>query len=1148
MQKIAYAKILCLPGSLRQVRLRYLAKQNLRVMKLILLLLTVTFLQVSAIGYSQEVTLRKKNASLEKIFEDIYKQTGYQFVYTYDLLHNANKISIDAKNEPLKKVLETCFKDQPFTYVLMGKAVVVKRKNTSSISPIKALPPIEVSGKVTDSLGNPLIGVTVKAKEGGTGTVTDANGNYSITVPDDAVLVVSYVGYQTKEISVNGREEIDVVLNSSVSELEQLVVVGYGTQKKKNITGALSSVDFKNHELESLPVTDVGQALSGKVSGVRIIQNNGQPGSNSTIQIRGVNSISANSSPLIVVDGNPLPHYNLNMINPADIESVDILKDAASAAIYGSRATNGVVLITTKSAKRGKPQVSLNYSYGIQKLIRKMGVMNAEEYAQAAIDAAQNGWIDHGGDPNAPNTFAARGDYKYMWPKQLEHSENLPNTDWQDVIFRTAPIQKINLRVSGSSEGGETTYSLSVGHIRQKGILINSNFKKYSLNTSISYKVNNWLKVGGMANLIYGNRRLPYNRIIEWAYQYPSIYPVYDKATGHLGGPVNQGFPNWSDILFRPRNGHPLYRIHDEITQNRINSLGNVFADFNILQGLDFRTTFNYYYHRIDNSNYAAINHDLGPGSQSQGVKDVNWDKLLSYNWQNRLTYTNDFHDHHLKAMLGFEYNQDNSYGVSAQRQGFGNDLIPYLTAGKDITGASESASESVLVSTFGRVNYNFKDKYLISASLRYDGSSRFGPNNKWGAFPSISAGWHISNEPFMNLLSSVSNLKIRASYGVTGNNNFGDYRWLSVLTERRVAFGNNLSITYEPSGFTNKNLKWEKTNEFDFGIDLGLFNNRITFTGDYYRSISDNLLLNVPIPAVTGFTNNFQNSGKLENKGFELSLITHNLIGEFKWTTNFNFSHNKSKIIALGRNNSTQIFDVEDGLLQINKVGKPLYSFYTYVFDGVYNNQKEIDADPVSYPGADPGDGKYVDVNNDGLLNSEDRKIIGNSEPDFTWGITNTFNYKRFEFSFVFQGSKGGLTYDENVRRSMRWHEGRNYLKEMVHRWRSPDDPGDGMHRKLTTELNGRILIGSSDWLFPIGYIRLKFLTFGYTFNQTLLSKIGLRQLRLYISGQNLFTITDSPIPDPESNNGGGARGRGITGYAYPTAKIYSIGINVSF
>ncbi len=1007
-----------------------------------------------------------------------------------------------------------------------------------------------ITGTVTDGQsGEALPGVNILVKGTSTGTSTDAQGAYELTVESlQDTLVVSFIGYQTQDVPIKGRTEISIEMQSQTITGEEMVVVGYGTQNEENITGAQSSINFENQELETQPVTDVGQALSGKVAGVQIIQSSGQPGSSSTIQIRGVNSISAESSPLIVVDGNPLPNYNLNMVNPTDVESIQILKDAASTAIYGSRAANGVVLITTKSGNPGKTQISLNYSYGMQRVIRKLDVMNASEYAQAAIDAAQNGWVDSGGDPDAPNTFEARGNYTYMWPEALEQPENLPNTDWQDVIYRTVPVQKTNLSVSGGSEEG-TTYSLSGGYINQKGIVINSNFQKYSLNTRIDNKVNNWLEVGGTANLVYGNRRLPYNRTVEWANQYPSIYPVYDEETGYLGSPTTEGFEEWSGgLLFRPFNGHPLYRANDDITENRINGLGNLFADFNITQGLNFQTTLNYYYQDEERNNYAAIDHDLGPTSFSEGQKNVNQDRTNSYNWQNRLTYINDFNSHNLNATLGFEYNKDMYYSTFTQRRGYSNDLVHYLTAGQEITGASENVTERVLISAFGRVNYNFKSKYLASASLRYDGSSRFGPNNRWGAFPAFSVGWRVSNEPFMNSVSAVNNLKLRASYGLTGNDNFADYRWISSLNEQRVALGDFLGTTYEPTGFTNRNLEWERTAQLNLGINLGLFDSRITFKGDYYRSVSDQLLLNVPIPAITGFTNNFQNSGKLENRGFEIDLATRNLTGQFNWTTNFNFSHNQSEILALGRGNATQFFDIGNGFSQINRVGNPIYSFFTYVFDGVYKNQAEIDADPASYPGADPGDGKYVDVNNDGQLTPADRKIVGGYEPDFTWGLTNTFNYKGFDFSFLFQGVDGGLVHDTNIRRSMRYHEGRNYLGEMVNRWRSPENPGDGQHRKLTTVFNGRRLIGNSDWLFPASYIRLKNLTLGYTLNQALLSNLGMSQLRVYFTGRNLLTISDSPIPDPESNNGGGTRNRAISGYAYPTAKIYSFGVNISF
>lgn len=1006
-----------------------------------------------------------------------------------------------------------------------------------------------ITGKVTDGeTGEPLPGVNILAKGTSNGTISDIDGSYTLTVEDQVTtLIFSSIGYLSQEIEIGGRSVIDVVLALDVQSLEEVVVVGYGTQQKSHLTGAVGSVKM-DQELQSRPMVEFGQAMYGKVPGVQVINSNGRPGSSSSIQIRGINSISANSSPLIVIDGVPLPNYDLNLINPADIESIEVLKDAASAAIYGSRAANGVVLVSTKNGQSGKAKVTVNYSYGLQETIDKIEVMNSAEYAQASIDAAQNGWIESGGDPNAPNTIEARGHYKYTWPEELENPESLPNTDWQDLIFRVAPMQKIDLNVSGGNEN--MNYMISGGYVRQQGIVINSDYDKYSFNFKTSSKVTDWAEVGGMLNVVYDHENEPFNRIVEWAVQYPSVYPVYGRD-GYLGEPsTTEGFENYDAILFRAVNGHPLYRINDDIQHRRFNSLGNIFAKVDLLPGLSFRSTLNYYYRRVDNTNYQAIDHNMGPNYFTEGAMIVDEDRTLNYNLQNLLTYDKTFGAHQLSALLGFEYYKDDFYGTNAQRRGYNNDLIPYLSGGQNIFQATDNATERVLISYFSRVNYNFNGKYLVSASLRRDGSSRFGPNNKWGYFPSLSLGWIVSDEAFMSNLETISNLKLRASYGFTGNDQFADYRWIGSMSQGRVAFGNNLGATYYPSGFTNPDLEWERTQQLNLGLDIGLFNNRVMLESDYYTSRSDGLLLDVPVPSVTGFTTIFRNIGELENRGVELNLTTHNLTGNLTWSSQLNFSRNRNKVLSLGEDDAPMIYAPGFGMESINMIGQPVFNFYGYQYAGVYMNQAEVDADPARYESAVPGDGRYEDVNKDGVLNSDDRTVIGNFAPDFTWGITNNFSYKGFDLSFLFQGVQGNEVFDNNIHRSMLYHEGRNYYKEVVNRWRSEEEPGDGYHYKLTVDLDGLEKTASSYWIVDGSYFRLKSLTLGYTFSPDLLERISLGSLRVYFNGMNLFTVKNSPVFDPENFNGGATEAwrRGVAHSPYPTAKIYSLGLNVGF
>lgn len=1006
-----------------------------------------------------------------------------------------------------------------------------------------------VRGTVTDGeTGEGLPGVNILAKGTTNGTISDMNGAYSLTVGDDVeTLIFSSIGFVSQEITLSGRSVIDVTLSPDVQSLEEIVVVGYGTQQKSHLTGAVGSVKM-DQELQSRPMVEFGQAMYGKVPGVQVISGNGRPGSSSSIQIRGINSISANSSPLIVIDGVPLPNYDLNLINPADIESIEVLKDASSAAIYGSRGANGVVLVSTKSGQSGKAKVSLNYSYGLQQEVDRIEVMNSAEYAQASIDAAQNGWVDTGGDPNAPNTIEARGHYKYMWPQELENPDGLNDTDWQDVVFRVAPLQKIDLNVSGGTE--KMNYMISGGYVKQKGIVVNSDYSKYSFNFKTSANVSDRIKIGGMLNVVYDHEDEPFNRIVEWAVQYPSVYPVYGR-NDYLGDPTTTpGFENYDAILFRAKNGHPLYRITDDIQHQRFNSLGNIFGQIDLLPGLTFRSTMNYFYQRVDDTDYQAIDHNMGPNYITEGAMIVGADRTINYNFQNLLTYDRSFGGHQISALLGYEYYKEAFYGTSSQRRGFNNDVIHYLSGGQNVFAANDNATERALISYFSRLNYNFEGKYLVSASIRRDGSSRFGPNNKWGLFPSLSLGWIMSDEAFLSNQDRISNLKLRASYGFTGNDQFADYRWIGAMSQGRVAFGNNLDASYYPSGFTNPDLEWERTQQLNLGLDIGLLSNRIMLESDYYVSRSDGLLLDVPVPSVTGFTNVFKNIGELENRGIELNLTTYNLTGNFKWSTQLNFARNRNEVLSLGEDDAPMIYNPGFGMESINMVGQPVFNFYGYQYDGVYMNQSEIDADPAHYESATPGDGRYKDLNGDGVLNSDDRTVIGNYTPDFTWGMTNNFSYKGFDLSFLFQGVQGNEIFDNNIHRSMLYHEGRNYYKEVVNRWRSEEEPGDGYHYKLTVDLDGLEKTASSYWIVDGSYFRLKSLTLGYTFSPDLLEKVHMGSFRVYFNGLNMFTKKNAPIFDPENFNGGAAQAwrRGVTHSPYPTAKIYSLGVNVSF
>jgi len=1142
-------------GAVPPWHLNYSAKMKLSL----LFFVTLNFILQANSSYSQKakISINKENAMVRDIIDEIEATTEFKFLFKTKTVDLDRKVSIKVKKVPIQRVLELLFKEVDTSYELEDRKILLKRKaekNEVLVPTIfnPTLPQKNIGGNVSDINDQPLPGANIIEKGTTNGVTADFDGNFSIQVSDEnAILVVSYIGFATKEVALNGQTTINIALEESAAGLDEVVVVGYGSLKKGDITGSVGSLKM-DETLKSRAVVDFGQAMSGKVAGVQVLNGSGRPGTSSSIQIRGINSISAGSSPLIVIDGVQLPEYNLNSINSSDIESIEVLKDASSASIYGSRGANGVILVTTKSGKAGEPELQLNYTTSIQQVIRKINVMDAAEYAQTAIDGAQNGWIDSGGDPNAPNTLEARGNYKYTWPVELESPENLANTDFQNLIFRAAPIHKIDLSYSGGDE--KSNYSISGGYINQEGIVITSEYQKYSLNMNVQTRIKDWLKVGAMLNTVYDHENEPYRRIVEWAVQYPAIYPIYGND-GYLGGPLTvDGFENYSAILFRPNNGHPLYRINDDIQHRRFTAMGNFFTEFKFNDYLSFKTSFNAFYKNEDNTDYNAGGHNLGDSFKTTARFTVDNNRTLSYTWGNLLTFDKKINDHSVNMIAGFEYNHRDYYMDLARRQGYDNDNIHSLSAGQDIIEATDAATQTNLVSVLGRINYNYLSKYIVAASYRRDGSSRFGPNTKWGNFYSFSGAWRVSDEDFMKSFKNVSSLKLKASYGVTGNDNFADYRWISKLTQTRTAIGNSLITTYYPSNIENPDLEWEGTKQSNFGLDLGLFQSRLNIGADFYHSKSDNLLLDIPIPSTSGYTSAFTNSGEVENQGLEVDIQSINISNEkFTWSTQLNYSMNRSEVTQLGRNNAPMIFSLGTfgGMQKINKIGEPVFGFYGYQYDGVYMNQSEIDADPSSPASASPGDGRYKDVNGDGVLNSDDRTIIGNIQPDFTWGLTNNFIMGNFDLSFSFQGVVGGEIYDDNAHRSLFYHEGRNYLEEVNGRWRSEEDPGDGYHFKVSVDVDGLEKTASSYWLSKGTYLRLKDVTIGFKLPENIISNFGVSQARLFFNGVNLFTISDAPIFDPENFMNADVTSplyRGVGGSAYPSAKVYSLGLNVKF
>ncbi|WP_207535183.1 SusC/RagA family TonB-linked outer membrane protein [Desertivirga arenae] len=996
-----------------------------------------------------------------------------------------------------------------------------------------------VKGRVLDSKdGEALIGASIKIKGEGKGATTDVNGRFSININDaNPVLEVSYTGYKSKQISVGNQSQLEIRLEADTRSLNEVVVVGYGTQSRRAVTGSVASVNYEKFKDRS--VTNVTQALAGQLPGVNITQSQGAPGQSPNIRIRGTSSITAGTNPLYVVDGLPIENFNLNYINPQDIESVEVLKDASSAAIYGSRGSNGVVIVTTKLGKPGQVNISADYEHGIQDVTRKIDLMDAQQFIQYYIDAHNNAYAATGGNINNPNSARP---VLYRIPEDFTNPTlraQLGNgTDWQDVMFRSAPSDRAQVSVSGGTEN--TQYLFSGSYLDQEAVLDNNYFKRLSIRSNIRQKVSEKFSIGlnlgltGLYDRTDGTEGK--SDVVSLGLQSDPIFPVYNE-NGNLGfkdpNSAWYRFATYTDLQL----WHPYSLTREVKKQNKsFNSLGTAFAEYNIVKGLKFRTSINA---NLFNTRYDFFwNKDQKFGYSSALPAQGSANSRFMLNWlsENTLNYQKQLGSHNFNALVGytFQKQRDEYMGVGAGN--FPNDLVTTLNAGTVNSGTS-LAYEWALISYLGRLNYNFKNKYFLSGVLRRDGSSRFGKNNRFGYFPSVSAGWLISDEDFMKGVPAISNLKFKASYGVSGNNQIPNYGPVGLLGSSNYVYGTNLANGLNITNIQNPDLKWEKTNMFNTGIELGLFKNRVNLNAEFYNSITNDLLLNVPVPDITGFSTQLTNIGKLRNRGVELSLNTKNVVGKFNWSTDFNISGNRNKVLQLGPGNAPLIY--QDFVVAVKtEVGQPISNFYGYIFDGVYKNQAEIDAGPAKGDGVTtPGDPRVRDVDGDGKITEADRTTLGNNQPNFIAGLTNSFSFKGIEFSFMLQGSFGGEITNQLVRYNGIWNGGRNAYAEVANYWKSESDPGDGKHFKPTISPKGYQEKFSSYWVEDATFVRLRNIRVSYALPTKLFAKTPVKKARVFLNAENVHLWSKYLNYDPENTTYNSTSFSNIYSNATPTA-----------
>jgi len=1128
--------------------------------------------QVSFAGDGQKVSLSLKDAPLEKAFNEIKRQSGYIFWYENNLLNDAARVTVSVKDVPLVEALDLCFKNQPLDYKIVGQTIVVTGKTK------EASPPETITGRITDDNGKPLPNVTVRIRNESAATVSDEDGNFHIRTGGNATLIFSHVGYLTQEVRPGSRQVVNIVMVTAPNSLGQAVVVGYGTQSKRDITTSIASLHAD--EINNFPATGLDKAMKGKLAGVQVLEPNGAPGAGISIHVRGTGTITAGSDPLYVIDGVPLsdnditgPGFKvnpLNAINVNDIESIDVLKDASAAAIYGSRGSNGVVIITTKRGKKDQQSVNYNSYYGVQQTSKMIPMLNATQYAQLIYDAHNNtyfgdlaalGLIGNATDANATRlsklgAAPTNTSLPYLMPPEifpyLNHQPGLTNTNWQKAIFQNAPIQSHTLSTSGGSD--HVQYYISGNYLDQNGIVINSGYKRYSTRINLDAHYDHF-RVGGSINYNYsiynylqteGAFNNANQNIIEGALVASPFFPVHNSD-----GSYNYSQYAWQWSQSNGVNPVALAMLkHDKTFEKKL--LGNLYADYELLKGLRYRISFGADITDFNRSTFypSTLPSPLTLTTPSVPTASFIGNQITNWVVENTMNYVKRWGDHSIQAVAGFTLQKERDNASNIGATGFPNDIVQTLNAATTITSWTSAINEWSLLSGLARVQYAYKDRYLLSAAIRADGSSRFGPDNKYGYFPSASAGWVVSDEAFLKDSKVVSNWKVRASYGQTGNFQIGDYAYLATLTPANYVTGpssGTLQAGLYENNPANPELGWEKTAAVDIGTDISLWQGMLSATIDVYNNNTNHLLLNVPVPNASGFGTNLVNIGKVNNRGIEVTLSNTSQLGKFRLTNTINYSSNHNKVISLGGVNSI-ITEAQNVIYFITQVGKPVGNYYTLVKTGVYRDQTDVDTTKAKVAGAQPGDFKFKDVNGDGVVNGNDKTITGNYQPKFMYGYSGQLQYGILDFGASLQGLYGNTIANIAQRHYNSSESYGNNTTDALGRWVSPEDPGNGRDARANRSETGLNATISTYHLSPGSYMRVRDLTLGITAPQRALHWAHVTSVRLYVTAENPFTVTKYNGYNPEVSIDPNPIQQGIDYGSYPVSKTYLVGLNVKF
>lgn len=1088
------------------------------------LLMVCVFCSYAGNVHSQnaKVSIRMNNVKLDKILNEIENQTDYLFIYNNQV--DINKItSVKVKNEAVAQVLDKILSGTGINYELEGTHIIL---TTEAIKDLHAQQQAKtVTGTVTDVSGEPIIGANIRIKGTTTGTITDIDGNFSIEAEPQSVIEVSYIGYLTQETVINNQKSIRFLLKEDTKTLDEVVVIGYGVQKKADLTGSVANINTE--KLNTQSNANIGQALQGKIAGVDIVSQGGAPGSGTRIMVRGIGTLN-NASPLYIVDG--MYMNSIDHINPNDIASIDVLKDASSAAIYGSRAANGVIIVTTKegSNTEGKPIIDLSVNLGISTASKFLDMLDAKGWAEVTTIARQ-----------------AIGKPALDMATDLA---NKPDNDWQDIMFRPALMQNYNLSVKGG--GKYSTYYTGLGYFNQDGIVKGTNYQRYNIQSKNDYK--RGIFSAGTNLIISFSHDKPLHQELRGGMigtilqSVPTLEKYDDTREGGYGG-------TYGDVVNIP---HPLAIIDDNIMDRyneNVKIFANLYAQIELFKGLKYKLNLTPDFSFERYKNYLN-KYDFGLATNSITQLTERQRRRRNILVENLLTFDRTFGEHKISALAGYTYQDSRFRHIQAYGEGLpqGLEEIDAATTNRSNEGNSW---RSVLTSILGRVFYSYQNKYLFTATIRRDGSSKFGKNNRYGYFPSFSLGWNVAEEKFMENVHWLDQLKLRGGYGVLGNQEIDNYQYSSTITTGiNYPDGNGgLLQGAFPKNFANPDIKWEETAMTNVGIDFMAFNNRLSLTADYYVKNTKDILLTVPIPISSGGANDpIRNAGKIRNNGFEFNLgwmdqpnpdISYgiNLIGSF----------NKNKVIAMGSESGS----IKGGSTNQNittsetKAGYPIGGYWLISTAGYFNSQEEVDAYAKDgkkiQPAAEPGDIKFVDANNDGVINDDDRVFQGSPFPDFTFALNGNMRYKNFDLSIGLQGVLGNKIYNATRQTLEDVTKGSNFLASCLDYW-TPENK-NASHPRLTWDDPNRNTRAESDRYLENGsYLRLRSVQLGYTFPQTWF-KGAIQHARVYINAENLFTITSYSgySPDVNADN---ANYRGFDNFIYPTNRTFMLGLNVTF